>query len=413
MKLPGISLVSMAILLIWGICQADTIHVPDDYATIQAGIDAATGGDTVLVSDGTYSGDGNRDIDFTGKAIVVKSENGPVFTLIDCGGNTDDPHRGFYFHSGEDSSSIVQGFTITTGWTTLGGGIYCRGSSPTISDNSIIMNTAGGYTYGYGGAIYCYESSPHVSGNLIMGNTASGNGGGIYSWNSSLTTDGNTIFGNTAEFLGGGIYCINDTATTVTNSILWENSAGTGQQIFLDSGASIDVNYCDVDGGWPGEGNIVADPGFVLQEKLDFRLLWDSPCIDAGQPTSSDPDGTIRDMGAYFFDQDDYLTLYLTPDSRMVQRGGQLGVTYTVINRWSLQVSFWILSRVFAEWGLALDVLGPLECTMPASYTVQAHIAHSIPQVAPLGNYEYRSWIGTPPTVLYDSDRFLFWVVEQ
>jgi len=73
---------------------AATIHVPADQPTIQAGIDATVNGDTVLVADGTYTGDGNRDIDFGGKSIVLKSENGSVLTVIDCEGNPGNVHRG-------------------------------------------------------------------------------------------------------------------------------------------------------------------------------------------------------------------------------------------------------------------------------------------------------------------------------
>lgn len=93
-----------------------TIHVPSDQPTIQAGIDAAVGGDTVLVADGTYTGDGNRDIDFGGKSVVLKSANGPAFTIIDCEGTFDDPHRGFFFHSNEDSTTVINGITIQSGF---------------------------------------------------------------------------------------------------------------------------------------------------------------------------------------------------------------------------------------------------------------------------------------------------------
>ena len=80
---------------------ADTIHVPSQYPTIQDGIDVAVNGDTVLVADGIYSGKGNKNLDFEGKAIIVQSENGSEETIIDCEGTG----RGFYFHSGEHSSS--------------------------------------------------------------------------------------------------------------------------------------------------------------------------------------------------------------------------------------------------------------------------------------------------------------------
>ena len=70
------------------------IHVPADSATIQAGINGAVDGDTVLVADGIYTGNGNRDIEFEGKAILLMSENGPENCVIDCEGNYQDQHRG-------------------------------------------------------------------------------------------------------------------------------------------------------------------------------------------------------------------------------------------------------------------------------------------------------------------------------
>ena len=101
-------------------CQAGIISVDDDgpadFATIQAAIDDADDGDTVLVADGTYTGNGNRDIDFHGKGITVKSQNGPENCIIDCNGTESDGHRGVYFHSEEDCDSALIGFTISNGY---------------------------------------------------------------------------------------------------------------------------------------------------------------------------------------------------------------------------------------------------------------------------------------------------------
>jgi len=112
----GLILAAFGLLLLGlatATANADTIHVPGDYPTIQAGIDAAQDGDTVLVADGTYQGVGNYDLDFLGKAITVRSANGPNRCVIDC----EELGLGFYFRTDEGPDAVVQGFTIAAGHT--------------------------------------------------------------------------------------------------------------------------------------------------------------------------------------------------------------------------------------------------------------------------------------------------------
>ena len=153
-KIIFVSALVLGFLAFINCSPAEIRNVPADYLTIQAGIDNSNDGDTVLVAPGTYTGDGNRDIDLKGKAITVRSEDGPESCIIQCGGrypagdrsNPIEPeyHRGFHFHSHEDANSIVQGFTITKGYmdTEDGGAILCVDSSPSISDCIIKDNAA-------------------------------------------------------------------------------------------------------------------------------------------------------------------------------------------------------------------------------------------------------------------------------
>ena len=90
---------------------ANVLLVPNPYPTIQSAINAAVDGDTVIVAPGTYTGLGNRNIDFLGKAITVRSENGPENCIIDC----QNSGRGFYFHTSEGPNSVLDGLTITNG----------------------------------------------------------------------------------------------------------------------------------------------------------------------------------------------------------------------------------------------------------------------------------------------------------
>jgi hypothetical protein len=215
------------------------IRVPGDQPTIQAGIDAAASGDTVLVADGTYTGAGNINLNFDGKAITVRSETGAAACIIDC----ESYGRGFSFTSGEGPDSVLEGFTITNGMAEDGGGIFCEGASPAISEMTIRICEAGergGAICGIdssftisnctiennlalqGGGISCEGAgAPEITMTRIAGNSESWRGGGIFDETAGQSLiSGCTIIGNT----GRGIYCVGP--ITISGNYISGNDGG-------------------------------------------------------------------------------------------------------------------------------------------------------------------------------------------
>ena len=327
-------------------------YVPKEYANIQDAINACQDLDTVVIEPGKYVGPGNREINFGGKAITVRSTDPASSqiineTIIDCEGQG----RGFTFYMGEKADSTLSGLTITNGYGILGGAIYCyNNSSPSITNCVINSNSAvfgGGLACANsdtkpkitnciitanaaivsGGGLYLNASSPIIKNCIISGNTAS-DGGAFFSHYAGNPLIANcTISQNTASGLSGAIYCYESSNMAVTNSILWDNTAPYAPQIKVgNSGAatSIQISYCNIQGGkenivsddnctveW-GLGNINTDPYFVNSGSLtssagftagDYHLLGDSPCIDAGdpefitEPSETDIDGNPRISG--------------------------------------------------------------------------------------------------------------------
>lgn len=318
---------------------------PVDHTTIQAAIDASVGGDTILVAPGTYTGDGNRDIDFKGKAITVRGETGSGTCIIDCQSSEAEPHRGFHFHSGEDERSVLAGVSIIHGYAEFGGGILCEFGSPAITDCIVSENKA----VLWGGGIHAARANPRVTNCILAENEAGVRGGGI-----SCTGDGPfridncTIVGNHARDSAGGIGLGGgDGDAIIRNTILWGNRAPKGNQIVFDGRActsvlgcaGITVEYCCIEPGQnslydtredllPGtfaplkdifqhNGNISDDPLFSGDYRLKSeagrwdpnRRIWvkdgvTSPCIDTGDPNSPvggepAPNGGRINMGAY------------------------------------------------------------------------------------------------------------------
>lgn len=239
--------------------------VPSQYPNIQSAINACNNGDIVIVNGNApyspYFGPGNWDLDFQGKAITVRSSMGSEKAIITGSSG----HRGFHFRNGEGADSVVEGFTITSGYmqNDNGGAILCEaGTSPTIKDCVIINNEVTGQVgagTGYGGAIACMDSaSPTIIGCTIESNRAAYGGGiGAYCSPSGqegfLTiTDCPSIADNQAG-RGGGVYCNSAAAAnvlTITNSVISGNSARSDNSRSLDVyayGGGVYASNCQVE----------------------------------------------------------------------------------------------------------------------------------------------------------------------
>jgi predicted outer membrane repeat protein len=237
------------------------------FNTIQEGIDLAGPGDTVLVADGIYRGVGNVNLDFKAKVITVKSENGAHATVIDA----ERASRGFYFHSGETAASILEGFTITNGSASSGGGMYfINASSPTIKDCILLNNASTSSAGGGGGMALAGGSSPVITGCLFEGNAAANAGGGISNGiQCNPVVSGCTFDGNSATWGGGAIYnhhsspVVSDSLFTLNTSEHWggavHNNSDDADPVFA---------HCAFTGNEAQYGGAVynrtgADPSFI------------------------------------------------------------------------------------------------------------------------------------------------------
>ncbi|MBN1620951.1 hypothetical protein JW890_09540 [candidate division WOR-3 bacterium] len=337
---------------------ADVILVPLDYNDIQTAIDSCSDFDTVLVFEGAYF----ENINFHGKRICLASlyiadgDVGHILNTVIDGSQplNEDTGSCILFISGEDSNSIIQGFTITNGTGTKwidehghgvyieGGGILISNSSPKILNNLIVYNEAirtssgiissgaGGIRSGdgfpliqnnaiignsgmYGGGIVLNYSGGIIRNNIIAKNrvfkpSSSHNtygGGGIWIGNDNPTfprlVENNVILGNSALGDGnlppcgkGGGILIHSAYVEVRNNIIWGNTATypAYDQIWTYSAGMTFFSYCDIQGGWTGTGNICADPIFC---DSNYVLSLYSPCVDSGDPSSSeDPEDSLN-----------------------------------------------------------------------------------------------------------------------
>ncbi len=327
----------------------DEITVPDAFSTIQAAMDAASDGDTVLVRAGTY----NEALNAPATELTLVGEDGADATIVDAAGTDESALEvsqaggktltveGIWFENGtyegtswggtvacHDGGPLnMEDVIVTGGQGSLGGGgigFYdCPGDllRVTIADNNSYSLGGGLALEGTGGSIVTAENL------LVVGNSARAEGGGIQvETGESLTMTQSTVIGNTAPD-GGGVYGYG--TLSIASSIIAYNayfSGGYGGGLYdTNSANAAAVAFSDVSGNDTPEvygagtvftagsnGNLSEDPLFVswttgadwttqdlhLQTTADGYAA-DSPCVDAGDSSTSDRDGSRADMGFY------------------------------------------------------------------------------------------------------------------
>jgi len=336
----GIELVAPSLAIEDG--PIENMNSGNKYNYIQHAINEADPCDFIVVNPGTY--DGN--IDFIGKKLTLSSVN-PNSQAIVAGTVINGGAQAVTFTSGEDSNSVLIGFTITGAQT----GIYCHEASPTIQKCRIMENKENGIELYWG-------SNPLIANCEIVCNGSSGIemvlNSGRYKFYNYPVLNNSVIAENSQDGISGGkpiiINCtitangqrgISSVEPLVENSIIYYNSLNS-DIVQIESENSV-VNYSNIQGGWPGEGNIDSDPLFamlgywanvddpnVIVEPNDPNAVWIegdyhlksqagrwdtnsqswvhddvmSPCIDAGNPNSDLgdelwPHGKKINMGAY------------------------------------------------------------------------------------------------------------------
>jgi beta propeller repeat protein/parallel beta-helix repeat protein len=300
----------------------ENLDTGKSYDYIQHAIVSGRLGDRIVVGEGVY----HEDINFKGRTLTISSTNPDDPTVV-AATVIQGSNRAVSFSRGEGAECMISGFTITgeskgvycandaqpviskctiTGCSSSGVELY-RGGNPTITGCRIVANAGDGI-----------KMTPYMSGRQFADNypviqhciVAANSGYGI---SGSVPRITNCTVAN--NVLGG----IQDSALTMTNSIIYYN--GDGSQAAQIVGSIGTVTYSNVQGAWPGMGNMDGDPHFADPDQGDYHLKsqagrWDpnsqtwiqddlsSPCIDRGDPDSPlgdepAPNGGVINMGAY------------------------------------------------------------------------------------------------------------------
>ncbi|HEX7343049.1 MAG TPA: hypothetical protein VF398_02210 [bacterium] len=317
----------------------------------------------------------------------------------------------------------------------FGGGVYCDLNSQLTITNTTV---AGNSSEWEGGGLRAYQSSLSLLRCVIDGNSSGTIGGGIRSENSTLSIINSTISGNSAAGDGGGLYYAD--FADICNSIVHANSGNGG--IYCSNWANSEIRFSDFFANQGGNfrgvvppnlgqivavnangdscdayGNIFFDPLFYsLSGDSAFHLTTNSPCIDAGDPSGPfDPDSTVADQGAYFFDQSAAppLLVYLTPLHPPIQippLGGRFTFDLEVTNNSAMLQSFDLWTEEVLPNG---HVYGPIflreDLILAAGLSIlRPGLVQSVPGNAPAGGYSYVCKVGEYPDSVIAADQFPF-----
>ena len=290
-----------------------------------------------LVNNGLYKSWSKPNISnctFTGNSAyyaggMANSHGEPNITNCTFTGNSAEYQGGGMYNSHSNLNITNCKFSGNSAKYEGGGmynsGLYNRRSNPNITNCTFTDNSAE-----YGGGMSNLYSDSHSTNCTFSGNSAF-LGSGMLNTHSDPNII-NCSFNGSSAYRGGGMYNYDSSFPTIINCILWDNIASSsGGQIYDDEYSMATVTYSDIDGGWPGIGNIDIDPCFVSPGYWDvngtpadtnddfwidgdYRLLPQSLCINTGDPNyildpncPNDLDGNPRivdgriDMGAYEF----------------------------------------------------------------------------------------------------------------
>lgn len=257
----------------------------------------------------------------------------------------------------------------------------------------------------YGGGIYIVSTTNSLLENCLIAGNQANSGAGIYTYGAQQVEFNQcTIVDNTCNSsYYGALRC--SLTTSLHNSIVWNN---TYTQITGDPV----ITYSDIQDSYTGTGNIDLDPDFIDPSLNEYNLAWGSPCIDAGNPDPAynDPDGTIADMGAYFFNQSGPVRMLLVPHDYPIyipESGGSIDfdVYITKIAEYPLNVNVWC-SALLPD-GTVIPTMGPTVVPMGTIQTLVRTRIQAVPAAAPMGSYLYSGFAVAEGDTSQDSFDFV------